>query len=86
MTFLRVAEVMAEGDASVGWNLTNNSVGQLIALSLPDAGVDEIFGSGADTIVAGTAVPGGGTAVPVAGGYRSPALAVRQRLPREPVE
>lgn len=70
MTFLRVAEVMAEGDASVGWNLTNNSVGQLIALSLPEAGVDEIFGSGADTIIAGTAVPGGGTAVPVAGGYR----------------
>ena len=24
MTFLRVAELMAEGDASVGWNLTNN--------------------------------------------------------------
>src|ERR1700704_3979859 len=65
MTFLRVAEVMAEGDASVGWNLTNNSVGQLIALSLPEAGVDEIFGRGAETIIAGTAVPGGGTAVPV---------------------
>jgi alkylation response protein AidB-like acyl-CoA dehydrogenase len=71
LTFLRVAEVMAEGDASVGWNLTNNSVGQLIALSLPEAGVEEIFGAGgADTIVAGTAVPGGGTAVPVEGGYR----------------
>jgi alkylation response protein AidB-like acyl-CoA dehydrogenase len=69
LTFLRVAELMAEGDGSVGWNLANNSVGQLIALSLPDAGVEEIFGGGADTIVAGTAVPGGGTAVPVDGGY-----------------
>ena len=38
MTFLRVAEVMAEGDGSVGWNLANNSVGQLVALSLPDDG------------------------------------------------
>jgi indole-3-acetate monooxygenase len=70
MTFLRVAELMAEGDASVGWNLANNSVGQLVALSLPDDGVEEVFGSGPDTIVAGTAVPGGGTAVPVDGGYR----------------
>jgi len=41
----------------------------LIALSLPDAGVEEIFGDGPDTIVAGTAVPGGGTAVPVDCGY-----------------
>jgi indole-3-acetate monooxygenase len=76
MTFLRVAELMAEGDGSVGWNLANNSVGQLIALSLPDAGVGEIFEGGPDTIVAGTAVPGGGTAVPVDGGYR-----VRGRWP-----
>jgi alkylation response protein AidB-like acyl-CoA dehydrogenase len=69
MTFLRVAELMAEGDASVGWNLSNNSVGQLIALSLPPAGVEEVFRGGPDTIVAGTAVPGGGKAVPVDGGY-----------------
>src|SRR5258708_21864337 len=32
MTYLRVAEVMAEGDGSVGWNLANNAVGQLVAL------------------------------------------------------
>ena len=69
MTYLRVAELMAEGDGSVGWNLANNAVGQLVALSLPDAGVEEIFAGGPDTIVAGTAVPGGGTAVPVDGGY-----------------
>ena len=47
----------------------NNAIGQLIALSLPEAGVEEIFRDGPDTIVAGTAVPGGGTAVPVEGGY-----------------
>ena len=62
LTFLRAAELMAEADGSVGWNIGNNAVGQLIALSLPKAGVDEIFGSGPDAIVAGTAVPGGGTA------------------------
>jgi alkylation response protein AidB-like acyl-CoA dehydrogenase len=69
LTFLRAAELMAEGDGSIGWNLTNNAVGQLIALSLPDDGVEEVFSNGPDTIVAGTAVPGGGTAVPVDGGY-----------------
>jgi len=68
-TFLRAAELMAEADGSVGWNLGNNAVGQLIALSLPQEGVDEVFASGPDAIVAGTAVPGGGTAVPVEGGY-----------------
>jgi alkylation response protein AidB-like acyl-CoA dehydrogenase len=60
---------MAEADGSVGWNLGNNAVGQLIALSLPDEGVEEIFGHGPDAIVAGTAVPGGGTGKPVEGGY-----------------
>jgi alkylation response protein AidB-like acyl-CoA dehydrogenase len=69
MTYLRVAELMAEGDGSVGWNLANNAIGQLVALSLPDAGVEEVFRSGPDTIVAGTAVPGGGTAVAVDDGY-----------------
>jgi indole-3-acetate monooxygenase len=69
LTFLHTAERMAESDGSVGWNLANNAVGQLIALSLSDAGVEEIYGHGADTIIAGTAVPGGGRAVPVEGGY-----------------
>ncbi|MGI9149620.1 MAG: hypothetical protein ACR2IK_24230 [Chloroflexota bacterium] len=69
LTFLRVAELMAEGDASVGWNLANNAVGQLVALSLPAAGVEEIFRDGPDTIVAGTTLPGGGTGVPAEGGY-----------------
>jgi alkylation response protein AidB-like acyl-CoA dehydrogenase len=70
LTFLRAAELIAEGDGSAGWNLANNAVGQLAALSLPPEGVDEIFGRGPDTIVAGTAVPGGGTGVPVDGGYQ----------------
>ena len=70
LTFLRAAELIAEADASTGWNLTNNAVGQFIALSLPDDGVEEIFGRGPDTIVAGTAVPGGGKAVAVDGGFQ----------------
>jgi indole-3-acetate monooxygenase len=69
LTFLRAAELVAEGDGSVGWNLANNAVQQVIALSLPDAGVKEIYARGPDTIIAGTAVPGGGSAVPVEGGY-----------------
>ena len=70
LTYLRVVEMLAEGVGSVGWNLGNGGVGQLVTLGLPDEGVDELYGKRADTIIAGTAVPGGGQAVPVAGGYR----------------
>jgi indole-3-acetate monooxygenase len=70
LTYLRVVELLAEGCGSVGWNLGNGGVGQLVTLGLPDEGVDEIYGKRADTIIAGTAVPGGGRAVAVAGGYR----------------
>src|SRR5437660_12367719 len=70
LTYVRVVELLAEAAGSVGWNLANNSIGQLITLGLPDEGVHEIYAHGADTVIAGTAVPGGGQAVPVAGGYR----------------
>ena len=70
LTYLRVVELLAEGAGSVGWNLGNGGVGQLVTLGLPEDGVHEIYGKRADTIIAGTAVPGGGQAVPVAGGYR----------------
>jgi len=70
LTYTRAVELLAEGAGSVGWNIANNSIGQLVTLGLPDEGVDEIYGRRADTIMAGTAVPGGGQAVPVAGGYR----------------
>ncbi|HEY3912000.1 MAG TPA: acyl-CoA dehydrogenase family protein [Stellaceae bacterium] len=70
LTYLRVVELLAEGAGSVGWNLANNGVGQLVTLGLPDEGVQEIHGRGTPAIIAGTAVQGGGQAVPVAGGYR----------------
>ena len=70
LTYVRVVELLAEGAGSVGWNVANNSIGQLITLGLPDEGVHEIYTHGADTVIAGTAVMGGGRAVPVEGGYR----------------
>ena len=70
LTYLRVVELLAEGCGSVGWNLGNGGVGQLVTLGLPDDGVEEIYGKRADTIIAGTAVQGGGEARPVEGGYR----------------
>src|ERR1700682_1559660 len=70
LTYLRVVELLAEGAGSVGWNLANNSIGQLVTLGLPDEGVHEIYAHGADTVIAGTAVQGGGQAVRVDGGYR----------------
>jgi indole-3-acetate monooxygenase len=70
LTYLRVVELLAEGVGSVGWNLANNSIGQLVTLGLPDEGVHEIYPPGHATVIAGTAVQGGGQAVPVEGGYR----------------
>jgi indole-3-acetate monooxygenase len=70
LTYLRVVELLSEGAGSVGWNLANNSIGQLLTLGLPDEGVHEIYAHGANTVIAGTAVQGGGQAVPVEGGYR----------------
>jgi alkylation response protein AidB-like acyl-CoA dehydrogenase len=70
LTYLRVVELLAEGAGSVGWNLANNSIGQLVTLGLPDEGVHEIYAHGADAVIAGTAVMGGGRAMPVDGGYQ----------------
>ncbi len=70
LTYTRVVEVLAEGAGSVGWNIANNGIGQLVTLGLPDDGVFEIYPPGHATVIAGTAVQGGGQAVPVEGGYR----------------
>ena len=58
LTYLRVVERLAEAAGSVGWNLANNSIGQLVTLGLPDEDVHEIYAHGADTVIAGTAVMG----------------------------
>src|SRR3954467_3564672 len=68
-TFLRVVELLSEGCGSVGWNLANNSIGQLVTLGPPPEGTDELYGNGPANLP-GTAVRGGGTAVAVEGGYR----------------
>src|SRR6266850_6597855 len=70
LTYVRVVELLAEAAGSAGWNVANNSIGQLVTLGLPDEGVDELYRHRADTVIAGTAVMGGGKAVPVDGGYR----------------
>ncbi len=69
LTYLRAVELLAEGAGTVGWNLANNGIGQLVTLGLPEEGVQEVHGNGPATI-AGTAVQGGGQAAPVAGGCR----------------
>ena len=70
LTYQRVVEIMAEGLGSVGWNLANNGIGQLVTLGLPEEGVREVHGRDGYGVIAGTAVQGGGQAVPVEGGYR----------------
>ena len=70
LTYLRVVELLAEAAGSVGWNLCNNSIAQLVTLGLSDEGVHELYAQRPDTPIAGTAVMGGGRAVAVDGGYR----------------
>ena len=70
LTYIRVIELLAEAAGSVGWNVANNGVGSLVTLGLPDDGVQEIYPKGHRTVIAGTAVQGGGQAVAVEGGYR----------------
>src|SRR5882724_2368888 len=43
LTYVRVVELLAEAAGSAGWNVANNSIGQLVTLGLPDAGVHEIY-------------------------------------------
>src|SRR5258707_5960468 len=69
LTYVRVVELLAEAAGSAGWNVANNSIGQLVTLGLPDDGVHEIYRQRPDTVIAGTAVMGGGRALPVAGGH-----------------
>src|ERR1700741_5462285 len=38
LTYLRVVELLAEGAGSVGWNVCNNKIGQLVTLGLPGEG------------------------------------------------
>src|SRR5271167_2068917 len=51
LAYLRVVELLAEGAGSVGWNLANNSIGQLVTLGLPDEGVHEIYPPGHATVI-----------------------------------
>src|SRR6266404_8980956 len=60
LTYVRVVELLAEAAGSAGWNVANNSIGQLVTLGLPDEGVHEIYGQRPDTVIAGPAVMGGG--------------------------
>ena len=48
LTYVRAVELLAEAAGSVGWNLANNSIAQLVTLGLPDEGVREIYAHGPD--------------------------------------
>ena len=70
VTYTAIVETLSEGCGSVGWNIANNNIVKLVTFGLPDEGVQEIHGQERDVVLAGTAVAGGGEAVPVPGGYR----------------
>ena len=84
LTYQRVVELLAEGLGSAGWNVANNGVGQLIPLGFPDEGGREIYANGADTILAGTAVPGGGRPCRWTAAIVSPAAGASAAAARRP--
>src|SRR5882724_4518944 len=52
LTYVRVVELLAEGAGSVGWNVCNNNIAQLVSLGLPQHGIEEIYGHGGDVAIA----------------------------------
>jgi alkylation response protein AidB-like acyl-CoA dehydrogenase len=69
VAYFHAIELAAEGDGSVGWNIATSSTSALVALSLPDAGVREIFADGPDVSLSGTLGGAGGHGIAVDGGY-----------------
>jgi indole-3-acetate monooxygenase len=68
-TLHRVVELIAEGDASVAWNVANTGSFVLASLSLSDEGVHEIYADGPDVCFAGNLGPRGGRGRALDGGY-----------------
>src|SRR5437762_13722128 len=82
LTYLRPVEPIAEGCGSVGWNLANNGIVQLVSLGLPDEGVHEIYAQSPSTPGAGTAVQGGGRGCRSRAATASPAAGALAAAPR----
>ena len=69
-TYHRVLELASEGDGAVGWNVATSSGSGLPALSLPEDGLQEIFGNGPDVTFSGTIGQSAtARAIAVEGGY-----------------
>jgi alkylation response protein AidB-like acyl-CoA dehydrogenase len=69
ITFLRVIEELAKGDASAAWILMNCGTFGSFAGRLDEAGAAEIFGQDPSSLIAGSGEMGG-QAVEVADGFR----------------
>lgn len=71
-TFLDVLEVIAYANGSAGWDLATSSMETLFAVGFPEEGIEQIYGSGPDVILAGTVTTDrdAAKAIAVEGGYR----------------
>jgi alkylation response protein AidB-like acyl-CoA dehydrogenase len=67
LTYLKTVEELSRIDSATGWIFANTATSAVQAAFLPEAGAQEVYGSGAFT--AGSVMPRG-RAVPVEGGYR----------------
>jgi len=69
LTYSRVVEAVSAYDSAAGWSLANPLAFAYRCAWLPEDGVEEIFGSGHDVLIAAAINPPL-KAVPVEGGYR----------------
>ena len=69
VTAFQVFEELATIGSTVGWNLQLTAGIDLIMQWIPDTGMDEVFSTKEEVIVAGTWHPPG-SAIPVDGGYK----------------
>jgi indole-3-acetate monooxygenase len=67
LTYLKTVEELSRIDSATGWIFANTATSAVQAAFLPEAGAQEVYGSGA--FIAGSVMPRG-RAVPVEGGYR----------------
>jgi alkylation response protein AidB-like acyl-CoA dehydrogenase len=70
LTYTAVLETLAQGDGSTAWCLGQNSGCSMIAPYLPPETAREVFGGPRGILAWGPELPGAGSCVGVAGGYR----------------
>jgi alkylation response protein AidB-like acyl-CoA dehydrogenase len=58
-TYVGALEIIAEGSGAAAWNLATSAFNCRTSLTLPQTGIDQVFGTGPDVVFAGSGFPTG---------------------------